>query len=141
MKVHRGLVTVCLLVLGCTEHVTERYPTRSAAEADGLFKRGWLPEIIPTSSRQIVVSSDLDTNVSQGEFYFDPREFESFVAKLSIFRDGDRGSTPVVRKLTRHRASGYTLYSYVDSGSIWIFAIHRQRGHVYYVMEPNRTHL
>jgi hypothetical protein len=37
-----------------------------------LFERGWLPDIVPDSSREITINNDLDLNLSKGEFFFDP---------------------------------------------------------------------
>ena len=45
----------------CTR-VTERFEDVSAAEREGLFQRGWLPDVLPREAGPIVEIHDLDTN-------------------------------------------------------------------------------
>jgi len=70
------------LVTGCDESVPLNYSTRAEADADGLFARGWLPDIIPPSSRNISMRNDLDLNISNGEFSFEQSDHDAFVSLL-----------------------------------------------------------
>lgn len=88
MRIYATILSA-LCVAGCGDTVTDRYPTRAEAEADRLFERGWLPEIIPNSSSQIVTRNNLDLNTSRGSFEFDPKEFRSFAAQLERRPDLD----------------------------------------------------
>src|SRR5690606_14748458 len=86
------LPLLCGLVLtGCgdIDTVESRYQTRADAEADLLFARGWLPEIIPDSSRGIVTKNDLDLNLSEGEFYFDREDLDAFLSHLRRLPESD----------------------------------------------------
>jgi hypothetical protein len=89
IALHLTLVTACLSITGCDETVTSDYATRADAEADQLFERAWLPEIIPPSSRDIVTKNDLDLNTSTGEFHFDPADRAAFVAQLTRLASRD----------------------------------------------------
>ena len=80
------LVLASILALlsfaGCSEKVQSHYPTRADAETAQLFDRGWLPVIIPPSSRNIKVENDLDLNTSAGEFHFKTNDSFSFLSHL-----------------------------------------------------------
>ena len=78
---------VFLLSVGCSDTVKEHYKNRSEAEAAGLFRRVWLPTIIPGSARDITASNNVDTNVSEGEFKYDPKVTNEFLAHLKKYSD------------------------------------------------------
>lgn len=123
MKLLRILLLMLCTFLsgGClkSDTVTTHYASRAEAEADGLFERGWLPAIIPASSRDITVSNDLDLNVSEGEFFGPPIEMVEFV-----------------RHLTGGEVSkqGHRRYSYADGDGSWTFLVDAKVGHCKYRM-------
>ena len=49
------------LSTSCTR-ISERFEDASAAEREGFFERGWLPDVLPRSAGPIVDLHDLDTN-------------------------------------------------------------------------------
>ncbi len=85
------VVLAGLLLASCDERVKSTYATRTDAVADLLFERGWLPDIIPPSSREIVTKNDLDLNTSSGEFFFDSVEASAFMGKMMRTPSLDRG--------------------------------------------------
>jgi hypothetical protein len=76
------LAFTAILLVGCDEAVRLSYSTKAEAEADSPFARGWLPEIIPDSSREITMKNDLDLNLSEGKFAFDSADHDKFVSHL-----------------------------------------------------------
>ncbi len=84
------LVTTTVLLTGCDQTVPLAYRDRSEAAAEKLFARGWLPQIIPTSSRAISMENDLDLNTSTGEFEFDAVDHDGFVSYLTRTPSEDR---------------------------------------------------
>lgn len=54
-----------LVLTGCDEVVT-RYDTLNDAKFRRAFERGWLPPLLPDSSRTIVERNDLDANIGTG---------------------------------------------------------------------------
>ena len=76
------VAAAAILALSSCEKVTNRYATLDHARRDRLFERGWLPDILPPSTHDIRVTSDLDVNRAEGEFSFDPAHFAGFVAQL-----------------------------------------------------------
>jgi len=59
-------VIVCLVLCSCVEFPgesqTRHYPTRSDAERDAAFERGWLPADLPADATDIMESHNLDSN-------------------------------------------------------------------------------
>ena len=108
-----AIIFVCAVALlsGCDESVQIVYATRADAEAKSLFERGWLPNIIPTSSRQIAVKNNLDLNISEGEFKFDASDHDDFIDRLERTQSRD--------------IDGCSAYSFED----WTFWISNSRNH------------
>ena len=81
-------VAAFLSLGSCSDVVTRTYATLDDARRDRLFERGWVPDILPPSARQIRVSSNVDVNTVDGEFSFDPKDFPAFTACLRPRKDG-----------------------------------------------------
>ncbi len=103
------VVVVAAFVSGCEETVTHSYATRADAEADQLFERAWLPDIIPASSKGIITRNDLDLNTSTGEFYFEQADRSEFVGHL--------------KRLPGRDGKHYLGYSYQE----WVFLVDRTK--------------
>lgn len=58
------------------------YKTLQAAERDGAVERGWIPPILPASSKEIYERHDIDTNEVWIRFQFNTRGFPGFVSNL-----------------------------------------------------------
>ena len=104
-------------VIGCSDTVESRYSTRREAEEDSLFERGWLPAIIPKSSRDIVTKNDLDINVSNGEFFFSPADAADFSRHLHGVAEPNKE---------------YSAFTYSDKNSTWFFEVDFTKGHCKY---------
>ena len=82
-----GIVAVSFLIWAMeAPEVEEGYATRAAAEANQLFTRGWLPDIIPDSARGLKMLNNLDINTSIGSFAFDPHEADKFLRDIGYKR-------------------------------------------------------
>ena len=106
------VVTVAFLSLCSCDVATSRYTTLTDARNDRLFERGWLPDILPASTRDIRVANDLDLNHSEGEFSFDPAEFAGFASQL--------------------QPMGGETFQYSVDKHTWTFACDSSRGHCKY---------
>ena len=115
------LILASVSFVGCDESVPLKYSTRAQAQAEGIFARGWLPEIIPPSSRQISMKNDLDLNISHGEFNFDATHHDAFIGKLARTPSEDK--------------SGFLAYSFED----WIFWISDSKDHCCFHTKLNRN--
>ena len=57
------LVVVAVSTVACLgEQQTNTYPSTIEARSDGVFERGWLPDVLPNDAGPIVEFHDLDTN-------------------------------------------------------------------------------
>jgi hypothetical protein len=111
-------VILLLILVGCSSDVVNSsYANYEQAEADDLFKRGWLPSSIPKSSKNIKTKNNLDLNTSVGEFTIDMKESNKFIAQL---------------KNTDKTDNSYNIYKYENGYTAWEFKINPKNGHVKY---------
>ena len=126
-------IALTLALFGC-DSVTSRYDTIEEARADGLFDRGWLPDVLPDSANSIRAKNQLDTNWSEGEFSFLPSDADKLFDKLS------EGAPPVSRlgdwdeTVSRYTSRGYSAWSYHDEESTWAFFCQGPLGRCEYIM-------
>jgi hypothetical protein len=113
MRCSSLFVAIIMLWLSSCDNITSRYATPDDARIDGLFDRGWLPDILPASSYDIRATTDLDLNRSEGEFSFDPADFPSFASQFQ---------------------SLYQPFEYSAGGYTWVFYCDLAGGHCYYSM-------
>ena len=111
-------VVAALSLAACDSNVPLRYANKAAAAADSPFARGWLPDIIPASSREISMMNDLDLNISGGDFNFDPRDHDHFTGLLT--------------RLPARDEKGFSAYSYKE----WIFQIRNDKNYSRFSMQP-----
>ena len=115
------IVFPLLLLASCSDTVTNHYSTRKEAEAERLFDRGWLPIIIPISSKQIRTSNDLDINTSRGEFYYDVNESSTFMANLRHYSGRKAPFRHWTEYITEQKKEGYTVFEYSDNNRFGYF--------------------
>lgn len=129
-------VVFVLFSLVPSDEVTERYETYAAANAAGLFRRGWLPGVIPLSSERIIASNDLDLNLSSGEFYFSFNDRNTFLSQLSP-------TSQKTQKLLEEKKrdlldQGYKSYEFSQNRSRWVFLVNPTTSHALFVMQYDR---
>lgn len=112
-----ALIFIVTLLCSCSDVVSSHYATYEEAREDKLFLRGWLPDILPSTTTNISTSNNLDLNTSIGQFILLPEDALDFTSKLT--------------KMSRNS------YSYQGSnlGEKWIFTVY-ESGKVTY--ELNR---
>ncbi|MCU8314310.1 hypothetical protein M2G92_03635 [Vibrio vulnificus] len=106
-----------LVLAGCSDIVQSHYDNYQQAQADQLFERGWLPDILPVSTTQIEVANDLDNNTSQGSFVIAEKEMAQFLSQLQPLETANQ-------------------YRFESDNSVWIFTLGEQ-GHVSYLLTSN----
>lgn len=64
MQISKILISACflLLIIGCSETTTSRYANYQEAADDNLFLRGWVPDVLPVNSGEIVETHNIDSN-------------------------------------------------------------------------------
>jgi len=129
-------VALGIVVVGCSEYVEETYPTLAEAKAAGAIERGWLPAWLPTSSKDILESHDLDTNASALSLHFSgaeswaPPASCSQVSPSSVPRARGGRSWPSdvpPNGLTTHRHSYFSC----EDGKAFL-AVSAAQGELYY---------
>lgn len=106
-----------LVLAGCSDIVQSHYDNYQQAQADQLFERGWLPDVLPVSTTQIEVANDLDNNTSQGSFVIAEKEMAQFLSQLQPLETANQ-------------------YRFESDNSVWIFTLGEQ-GHVSYLLTSN----
>ncbi|EOB3673719.1 hypothetical protein ACHELX_000519 [Vibrio vulnificus] len=106
-----------LVLAGCSDIVQSHYDNYQQAQADQLFERGWLPDVLPVSTSQIEVANDLDNNTSQGSFVIAEKEMAQFLSQLQPLETANQ-------------------YRFESDNSVWIFTLGEQ-GHVSYLLTSN----
>ncbi|EPN4989438.1 hypothetical protein ACT0L1_000676 [Vibrio vulnificus] len=106
-----------LVLAGCSDIVQSHYDNYQQAQADRLFERGWLPDVLPVSTTQIEVANDLDNNTSQGSFVIAEKEMAQFLSQLQPLETANQ-------------------YRFESDNSVWIFTLGEQ-GHVSYLLTSN----
>ena len=127
-----ALGVFAVVVLDDMDTVTATYATRAEAEADRLFERGWLPSLIPSTATNIRVTTDLDLNISEGSFSFQPGEAATF---SGILHRHDATSSSGSKVEGRH-APSKTAHRYSDGRYEWTFLVSPDNGHCDYYMRP-----
>jgi hypothetical protein len=126
-----GFVALSLLV---NDVVTSRYATLADARADNLFERGWLPDILPNSARQIRTSNDLDVSISEGEFRFALGDYEQFSSRLRPYIEVEEPGAWSAERVVRKTRGGFEAGTYSDEGSTWVFFCRPAEGFCEYTM-------
>ncbi|MDR7018055.1 hypothetical protein [Acinetobacter sp. 3657] len=120
----RCLIIILLssLILGCADDIiTTKFTDLQHAHAEHAFERGWLPPILPPSTKNIIESNDLDLNRGRGSFSFSPKDLKYF---------SDHGAIPIkinsVNRGTKKEMQdqGFQFYVYAKDSSLWYIAVH-----------------
>ena len=113
----RLVLLIVALGAGCSDMVTNHYSTLAEAREDRIFERGWLPELLPTSTYNIRTTNNLDLSTSNGEFFMSPADVPIFISSLNA----TPSDTPVI---------------YASKGYVWKFQCNQQSGHCVYQLQP-----
>ncbi|OUD76430.1 hypothetical protein XM73_c20884 [Vibrio vulnificus] len=110
-----------LVLTGCSDIVQSHYDNDQQAQADQLFERGWLPDVLPVSTTQIEVTNDLDNNTSQGSFLIAEKEMGQFLSQLQPLETANQ-------------------YRFESDNSVWIFTLN-EAGKVSYQLSEYRSEM
>ncbi|EJX1089308.1 TPA: hypothetical protein I7787_23305 [Vibrio vulnificus] len=110
-----------LVLTGCSDVVQSHYDNYQQAQADQLFERGWLPDVLPVSTTQIEVANDLDNNTSQGSFLIAEKEMGQFLSQLQPLETANQ-------------------YRFESDNSVWIFTLN-EAGKVSYQLSEYRSEM
>ena len=69
-----SLVLIAIFAMGYFENQQSFYANYKEAKKSGAFERGWLPEYLPKSAKNIHEQHNLDTNQGWADFEFDVKD-------------------------------------------------------------------
>ncbi len=110
-----------LVLAGCSDIVQSHYDNYQQAQADQLFERGGLPDVLPVSTTQIEVANDLDNNTSQGSFVIAEKEMAQFLSQLQPLETANQ-------------------YRFESDNSVWIFTL-EEAGKVRYQLNEYHSEM
>jgi hypothetical protein len=127
-----SVILIAVLLTSCDSDVTTRFATVQEARSKGAFERGWLPPILPDSTRNITESNNLDVNIGDGSFQFSASDYVALTALLTP------ASPDVARRHWSSRTTkGFSVFTYTTDYNLWTLALH-PRGDGLYRVEPRR---
>jgi|GEM_PF-4692450 len=88
----RAIQVVCIAALaGCSgETITNSFGDYSEMQASGIFEKGWLPSYLPKSARNIKESHNLDSNIVNATFVFNPIDVESAKGNCKLLEETEK---------------------------------------------------
>jgi hypothetical protein len=125
-------IALAALLAGCGDVVENTYPTKSAARADELFGKGWLPEFIPDGAVEIKTVNNPDLNTSSGGFRFPSGEWPRFSGHLSPHTNASAPFENWQRTVDGYRERGYQVLYHEEGDSVWAFFCRAARGECEY---------
>ena len=108
-----------MLLYGCTDVVTDQYVTYQDAVKDELFQRGWLPDILPSTTKNIKTTIKLASDSLLCNFEIPSSNIHEFISHL-----------------TRQSENQYT---YHRQSTTWRFEIDQEKGYVKYELTYDRN--
>jgi hypothetical protein len=108
-------ILLVVLLSSCSDVVTTSYATYDEAVKDEIFLQGWLPDVLPTTTKNIVMRNDLDLNTSKGSFTIPSEDISAFLTTLT------------------KKAEDTYIYESDRRGKFWVFKV-ESSGHVEYVL-------
>jgi hypothetical protein len=125
----RALALVVLAPIGCgylSDTVTSSYSTVADARSDGLFDRGWLPDVLPASSHDIRTSNNLDLSTSFGEFAFAAADGPQFYSLLTAGAPSASRLAGWSSIVDGYSNRGYSAWSFKAGKYTWAFFCNKE---------------
>lgn len=145
MKIVLSVVAVVVYVIVVarlflpTDVVESRYSSLADARTENLFERGWLPDILPTSAHDIRTKNNLDLNLSEGEFSFEPADAAAFVSRVQPYRAKPDQLETIESLVAKMCRKDFEPYSFIDEDVSWVFFCKAEAGYCEYTMWPHRN--
>jgi hypothetical protein len=77
------VLATLVLIGGCGEKPVKRYATIQDAKKDGLFERGWVPDVLSETAGPLTEVHNIDTNARCALGQFPARDFDDVLKALS----------------------------------------------------------
>lgn len=114
-----ALGVICL-ASGCTAQ-GRTYTDIADATASGAFNKGWLPDVLPKSSRDIKLAADVESATGHGSFGFNKSEYARFVSSLSAYDGVLSKNAKDNESIKRRKAAGWEGWIFSSGFTRWVF--------------------
>lgn len=122
------MIALFLLSAGCGAGIDERYQTLQQAQSDGVFRRKWLPRMVPASTRQIEIRGDRELEILVGEFQVSRDEFDPFVSHFQEYSAEPLGAdVHLAAYLHSKKVEGLIAGVYYEDDIMWRFVCNRSK--------------
>ena len=125
-----SLLSATFCFASCRDNVTTRFDDIQQAQTAGAFERGWLPPILPPSTKNIIERNDLDTNAGEGYFTFAPEEVVYFSKKGAETTEVSPASGSPQQK---YEKDGFGFVTFSTETTSWLIAVHPDGRGAYWV--------
>ena len=116
-----ALSALCAVILsGCLDR-SDDYDDIDDARRGHVFEKGWLPDLLPASARDLRVTTTVEDSAGRGEFSFDPIDYASFIATLSAYDGAMSKVEKDNRSIKKLLDKGYEAHTYASGATHWIF--------------------
>lgn len=79
------------MLAGCSgEKITSSFNNYSEMQSSGIFEKGWLPSYLPKSATNIKESHNLDSNIVNATFVFNPTDVESVKENCKLLEETEK---------------------------------------------------
>jgi hypothetical protein len=130
------LATSAIFLAGC-EQVDSHFDTRADLEASTLIEKGWMPDVLPPTARDIEEGHNIDMNNGAGSFEFAAQDSGWMLKSLTP-------GTPLTTNLrdwadirSSFRKKGYSAWSFRENDYVWFFFCSEQDLRCDYYMMPD----
>jgi hypothetical protein len=121
-----GLAIV--LLLGGCDVVREQHDTLADARGEGIFERGWLPDVLPASATDIRSANNLDINTSVASFDYIVGDDVAMLATMHVGAPADAPFDDWSYIVAKRRSGGMPPWTWRGNGSTWVFFCNRAAG-------------
>lgn len=119
-----GILTpvVVAAVSASDEVQVARFANLRAAHAGNVISEGWLPDWLPSSTRDIQLRRDREAQIASGRLTVSPDDMIVLEVNLKVCAEWFEPPKEIRTELGNTRARNEGVYQYDDAGLVWLFA-------------------
>lgn len=118
---HFALVLVLATTLIACLDQSDQYDSISDAKDSRVFEKGWLPDLLPTSTYDLKVITTVEVSAGRGEFRFSPNEYRAFSQRLSTYDGRVSKIERDAEAMGKLLSIGYEARTYSSRSTHWVF--------------------
>lgn len=127
-------LAILVLALTSCDTSSDTYASFSEARDDHQIEKGWLPDVLPASARDISIIRAIDVGYAEGQFTFDHADFSNFKSRLEPYSGVKSIAKSQNEKIERLRSEGYSAQMFSTDRSTWVFLCNKEEDNCEFVM-------